>query len=300
MDTSVLNSYKDSQVVRHFVKKDNLPILESIIFREAIELLVPISLSKPEKALTKGEFKEIQPRVVKDVNEFLRIGGKERIPSIFYSGINPENLIVLPTLIFSSETILRGINQFLENPAAGLFSLGTGSLLLFTSKMAYDLINSTHYNGLMDLVFINSGKKADVSVKFAHEYAHHIQSLTMGTPFFHKAFREGHARGVERHIAELYAEREGNSDYLVEQKSRALMDMNEGSKWLKEVLEKGDSFRGISQHALGTSLFGIMEERYGKELYSDILSFNKPLDYFVEEAEKRGSEMKVEMNLSGS
>ena len=278
MDTSVLNSYKDSQVVRHFVKKDNLPILESIIFREAIELLVPISLSKPEKALTKGEFKEIQPRVVKDVNEFLRIGGKERIPSIFYSGINPENLIVLPTLIFSSETILRGINQFLENPAAGLFSLGTGSLLLFTSKMAYDLINSTHYNGLMDLVFINSGKKADVSVKFAHEYAHHLQYESSFPNV--RSLKEGHARGIEKEISTSSSTEHTDASRFFHRYPRYLSELKSGYLFASksasslpcpEILALPFCVRRKEIYALGVTAFAVAQERHGVEIYRKAL-----------------------------
>jgi len=121
----------------------------------------------------------------------------------------------------------------------------------------------------------------------AHEYAHHVQkvegfyyrkSLNLGMAI------EGHARGVGRHMATLYSYKRDNPAYLYHYLSISVPELVQSYLWLcgklgvtpratsmestKQFTRRGT---GISQHALGNSLFQIYQRTKGEKMLSDIV-----------------------------
>jgi hypothetical protein len=66
----------------------------------------------------------------------------------------------------------------------------------------------------------------------AHEYTHHIQYESMHRVFNNPANREGHARTVERHIAQKYARRERNPAFLYQVTREDVAELKSVYLWL--------------------------------------------------------------------
>ncbi|MBN2142075.1 hypothetical protein JW711_01975 [Candidatus Woesearchaeota archaeon] len=121
----------------------------------------------------------------------------------------------------------------------------------------------------------------------SHEYTHHVQIAYKIQTEYYPIFSEGHARGVERHIAEEYLALEKNEAFLLPPLQRAVSDVKMTYIWFCAVNAcepRRSLLRSISPsdfsnqiffdqygeprpHALGNALFMMNEEVSGKKIY---------------------------------
>ena len=133
----------------------------------------------------------------------------------------------------------------------------------------------------------------------AHEYTHYIQHSKLLDPCYYDIFSEGHARGVERQIAEDHSRKEGNELFLYDILKKTVRELQDAYKWMCERLGKtpksslselhsrdieyevfnraaifciAPQFIGEpSKHALGNAFFSIYEALYGKGIYGQMI-----------------------------
>ncbi|MBU4501524.1 MAG: hypothetical protein KKA79_02950 [Nanoarchaeota archaeon] len=145
-----------------------------------------------------------------------------------------------------------------------------------------------HYNRVFEEMGVVRRRGKAMVFPLSHEYTHHVQSFA-GLPVLnYRILNEGHARGVDRHITNLYAEREDNKAFIYENSALVLKELKRAynftcdfngikpkSEFLKDFVDVK-----ISEHTLGTSLFMVYEALHGKEFYKDIAVKRFP-DCFV-------------------
>ena len=128
-----------------------------------------------------------------------------------------------------------------------------------------------------------------------HEYTHYLQHQAfLGRAYLTKDYstlKEGHARGVERYIANIYHKREDNQTFLEEMASWDYIELKQTYKWLCQELDISPNTnlvgitlpenniqaeQGLEQkkpisHALGNTLFYLHEAKSGNQIYKDII-----------------------------
>jgi hypothetical protein len=132
-----------------------------------------------------------------------------------------------------------------------------------------------------------------------HEYDHHVTETTLEfanmtreneTPTFN-IVKEGHARGVERHIAAYYAEKTSQSDFIEPTLRLTLGELSAAYMWLSDKLHIPSNTSALdinnvhyyneiqfvdklgrpSKHAIGNTLFCLAEAKQGKGIYADFV-----------------------------
>src|SRR3989338_3083070 len=167
-----------------------------------------------------------------------------------------------------------------------------------------------HYHCIDKHVFLRDDPETVLVPSVAHEVSHHIQQESIGeclmkdskkvSPLkrflvrpisdeLFSVFLEGHARGVERHFAQVYRDETDNEAFLYGATKVTLQDLQRTYVWLcrrlriqpKEILlqpkdsliERGADlmFSNIlgrpEAHSLGTTLSSLWEEEYGNRIY---------------------------------
>ena len=139
-------------------------------------------------------------------------------------------------------------------------------------------------------------KTVQMSGILAHEYAHYIQNLSGLTGMFSgdlKFFKEGFACGIQRYIASLYREKENNEAFVYHVSEILVSQMQEMSRWIRRALgmpgrkrdeqhkaksQKRRALYGVksllgsmSDYAIGSVVFFLLESKYGLGVYKDIL-----------------------------
>lgn len=140
----------------------------------------------------------------------------------------------------------------------------------------------------------------------AHEYTHHIQYHKGTEPEKNKFFAEGHARGVQRAIAQKHAAEENNSAFLYETTRCGLAEFKRTYEKICKVagvkrkrkllnvqtrLEHSGAWYNILRfftqpthhHARGHTFFYLHEKTFGQNIYGDILHGNYDLRAKTEE-----------------
>ena len=137
--------------------------------------------------------------------------------------------------------------------------------------------SSKNYCGLIELV--EAPRSSFIPVT-AHEYAHHLQQIKRLLFRQYFTFLEGHARGVERTIAEQYREKEDNEAFLWDISNKTVEELKLAYQWAcaslgekpKKSLGKtrtqyGGFFTKQDPHTLGNALFRLYEAIHGKDIY---------------------------------
>ena len=95
---------------------------------------------------------------------------------------------------------------------------------------------------------------------------------------------EGHARGVQRHIAHLYSEQEDNGAFLYTMTDYTVAELKSPYRWMCKQLGKQPDESllrtptqtifpfGGTIHALGDASFYIAEALHGKDVYKQALA----------------------------
>ena len=125
----------------------------------------------------------------------------------------------------------------------------------------------------------------------AHEYAHHVQHSKRLWHDCYDIFSEGHARGVEKQIAENHGRKEGNELFLYDISEETLGELTIAYVWACRKLDKKHRWSLLkvnmgsikeslkllikgtpSKYAMGNALFSIYETIYGKDVYKETLN----------------------------
>ncbi len=298
---------KNSELLRQLCRQENLGELE-ILISSQLEEFVPINLSELEfgAGLTSEEIKEIFPKVKEDVDNFL---GTHHIDvpdcdyyNFFKPGLNTIPFWInysfaasVPIYLTLGETIRNYLPEDLNSIVSNIIlSPGLGILTILPFLISFNgyLANLTSgYDPLFRHITLQkeemneeTGTLRKISRPklipiMAHEYAHHVQKKQGLALFDNRVLLEGHARGVERHISELYCEREGNDAFMYGIYNRTITELQQTYGWICRRLEiKGrEEFlpkkqtREIGPHAAGNTLFLLWEQTKGSEIYKEVL-----------------------------
>jgi len=136
-------------------------------------------------------------------------------------------------------------------------------------------------------------KKPLVVPCLAHECAHYVQYQVFSFPIMFKRddpydyFKEGHARGVQRFIAQEYKEKEDNEAFLYTIRSKSVGELKSSYLWVCKHLEKPPrnsllrvkTSRDVVEvdektlwgrptaHSIGNTLFHLYEKEQGNQIF---------------------------------
>ncbi len=152
---------------------------------------------------------------------------------------------------------------------------------------------TSFYHPGQSLITVHTLLRAELIPIAGHEYAHHVH-FCQGLEYVpREIFMEGHARGVQKHIAESYSQKEGNEAFLYDISEKTIHELANAYGWLckrlnkipKDSLLKMDVYSDIlemfrggtfgdrepSNHALGNAFCSIYESLHGKDIYKQMV-----------------------------
>jgi hypothetical protein len=325
MESTKPTLIKEEDIIDSLMNKEEVQRLEHIIatdsqrMQDLVNLLgYKASKSEPKQKLadTKKEFPEIK----KEVDHFLgvkwiRTPYIEHVPRIshlhnewkkkksvrkqvkqsaglmFWGGIFELASIELPELLH-----LRPDN-FLSSALSSIaLGAGIGAVLRIYPVLKYELgINyesANEYDPLNERIMTTKHKRAHQLSILAHEYAHHVQARKnmFAKRGDYNSFKEGHARGVERHVALEYFSKESNPAFAYEfMNNHHLPEMKIMYSWLakKQSLPVNESLlktrksygktrmllesQKPTAHSIGNAFFYTQEMIQGKGIYRDVI-----------------------------
>ncbi len=187
------------------------------------------------------------------------------------------SLIALPAFSLVSSSVIQIINPSISRGnliiMAGTATLG---LTLSMLRFEYNLIkhNSPCYEPSKKRIFLKECPRATLIPTIAHEYMHHVESSIIDEEDHKKfgALSEGLATGVERHIAQLYRDRENNEAFLYSTMINTEFGMIESNDYLiKKYRSKLPKKAKLDNHHLGPAYFMLEEAKKGKGIYAEIM-----------------------------
>ncbi len=150
--------------------------------------------------------------------------------------------------------------------------------------------NGFEYHSDLKLISVGTLQRTILIPSIAHEYAHHMQHSKRLGQNCYDFFSEGHARGVERHISEIYCQKEDNELFLYDISRETISELASAYIWMcKKLCKKPklsllkvstnsikESLKHLvkeapSEYAMGNAFFSIYESIYGKEIYKEAL-----------------------------
>ncbi|MFH1850534.1 MAG: hypothetical protein ABH879_10245 [archaeon] len=175
--------------------------------------------------------------------------------------------------------------QYMQSPEFRLFLAGAAAMA-GTIGFHLDSRGSKYDH---EARFITFARKPIVSLMShaCHEYTHHLLGKPDG---WFRSMREGFTRGVERCIANTYADSEDNPAYLHDISEYDAAEQKSVYTWMCKKLgrpaSQGLSSKGIelsekihlslsgrpTKQALGNVLFSTYEAVHGKELYKQVIN----------------------------
>lgn len=279
-------------------QEDNLPLVEQVLDAEAARLQRLQALQRQKRldfgrTVSQDELDDLFPKIKRDVDDFL---GMTTIGMPRYRHYNLfKDGRVFP--LWCGVTLLSvcgSLFRLMLNSSIGNVSLNlsVGIAAVGTWVQLYRIDNTSFYARSSETVILERGLPRTTLIPLAaHEYAHHIQHARGldGNEYF--ILKEGHARGVERHVAEEYREREDNEAFLYHILDETVGEFKSAYLWMcrkvhhqpKRSLLKIKTSRDYHErierlmkrkptpHALGNVLFSIREARYGRLDYGDML-----------------------------
>jgi hypothetical protein len=267
----------------------------------------------PDKVLDDEELSTTIKDVFAEVDSFLGVAGIETPDTGYFSN---SRSIRLHRGELISYAIMMGISaplyavawqpdvstvltKMLSVPTAFIFMYGLGSIIGFSKFHLNKKPISSIYHPANDTIDILKGPESEVVPAIGHEYDHHILDAKLHLGDMEEEYQtdawgiagEGHARGVQRHIANYYAERLGKphlmlptEEFVKGELSAAYvwlcekhsMRMNADALWIRnnffnsEMLFAGKSGK-VSRYAYGNTFFFLAENKLGKGIYADFV-----------------------------
>ena len=294
---------ENSLRVKDFIKKlfDNTPVS-----LESTEILIESErdkLNNLQKLKEKGElnleekikYTEL-PTILEDVKEkvdyFLDVENVETPKIRGYNNV-ARTVISLSSFPLAMASTLYIVNSTeIENIIISCIfgaSVGISAGIISKKIEGKFQIQTTSYTK-NKLIKITSKQKYKVIPGIAHEYAHHVQ-VQKGKFFNYSILSEGHARGVERYISELFAKETGDHTYLLDITDRTYGELKsyyidqcqfrkvepkQDLIKLKSTRDKEEFFNRKKKgkptiHSLGNCVFLLYEVLHGRDIYREAL-----------------------------
>jgi hypothetical protein len=287
------------------LKKENIPALEYLLNKSSIKF-ERLNALKNENKLDFGnivpskKLKDLVPNICSEVNLFLELEQKNRSNYGYFNILKPG---ILPTSILTSYSACAIVigstlhSLLTDNPDVDMSSGVVSLVALLVTTNTHLNAKTNRYNALLKTITLEKAPRQKLIVSFAHEYAHNVQHNS-GIPVIpamkYSIFSEGHARGIEKHIAQHYAEREDNEAFLFDSLDITVGEIKSAYQWItknfglipnQELLRTKSSrdyteetyrelFKKPTSHAMGNALFSIFEARMGKEIYKEMIHGN--------------------------
>lgn len=281
---------KNSNLIQLLLDKDNISPLESILDNES-QYLKKIQNLKDSQALDFGpklnkvDLKVEFSGVKEEVDRFLGVSDVAQ-PSCDYYSIFKPDISTVPLLGmygFGALCTIEGLLKFPYDPANAFFGI-----ILLQNAFFLHIIErgGSRYNLLTRSIIMSPLHKyrADVIPVVGHEYAHHVQRRKLSLPLLPKRsyFDEGHARGVQRFIANSYRNKENNEAFMYDYLDLSVAELRVTYQWMCKKLEIAPSksllkietatrYRKQTGHSIGNTLFLLYETRLGKGIYKDLI-----------------------------
>ena len=286
-----MNSFKKSISNKNFRKlladPDNILLLEDLIVKEGLvfkELYGKYYQNGGKlnygPLIDKNELPDLLDEVKTEVDTFLDTSHVSKC-SIEYNCLFDKNM----TFLWSLNAIsLLTLSQYIAALPTVLYYA-----YLITERLSNP---SDSYNPFIKHISLNKISRVEAIPTIAHEYAHHVvnkQGLVkpLITNYNRRSFNEGFARGVERHISNLYREKEDNIAFLNDYTFRIGEELGNAYVWVHlqngiplnckfdlhqhgiEIITK-DLKKSINHYDIGTSLIYLHELKNGKEIYKEM------------------------------
>lgn len=304
MNQQYLEQITNKNLKQLLAKEENIPALESIIEKESYKLR-KLQWLKEKGELDLGrrmefdEIEDIYKSIIKDVDTFLGFSPKN-IPKIEHYNLFELNLTnpnIWLTYGLGAGMITNSILSIIGNQspkslqeAVLYFSLG-GMNITMAIFLHLDKRDSSYSSG-SEKITIEKKPRTILIPTIAHEYAHHCQNHALERiKRKYCIFVEGHARGIERYVSELYRKKEDNEAFMYSNTDRNVGELKSSYKWIcrklgkpirKSILNARSSrdqdesvsnliYRKPSDHAIGNALFLIYKTKYGNNIYKDMI-----------------------------
>ena len=290
----------DRYIYSALTELEGLGALEWLLMREMQNIweFVKINEGKlinfgPE--LKKRDLEEVLSDVKKEVDNLLDTNNCSS-PSINYDSIfGKEMRLAWMLLAASCFTLplspLAGIPLVLASTAALVYGKKKTAML---DDKKNNFIALADYSRKYNHIRLNKkiNKRVPIIPIISHEYAHHVQSYFLRENRFTKAFREGHALGIQRHISRIYAEKEDNKNFLVAGLEMDIYSILKTYLWsckvnskepnqslcglfcrqdFKNLIDNYKKLIDIDNYSLGNSFMLLQEAVYGQEIYKKML-----------------------------
>jgi len=289
--------FNNKELRKALLKEENIPLVERLLQEEHQKLLEIRRYQETApnpKRFSKEDFGNLQEGIKTQVNNLVGYS-PEKDCTIIYGGSLTDKIA---TKYAAAATAVGGIATTAIATGASLKAvaifLGLETMGLAFYKAIGGFKEPNVYKARLRRVKIAREEKEKVIPNLAHEYTHHIL-CTKGYTQKESALQEGFCRGIERQIAEDYAEKENNPFFMEGPTEKTLSSLKVGYKLLCNRLKKKpnesllkninhgrsfkdkilDYFRKIDPNAmhynLGNTLFMVTEEKQGRGFYKDII-----------------------------
>ncbi|HLC56580.1 MAG TPA: hypothetical protein VJJ23_05065 [Candidatus Nanoarchaeia archaeon] len=287
MDKSYLKQIKNKNLEAILLSKDNIPVVEHLLSIESQELQRLKKLKEEGKLdfgkkYSRKQLKELFPMVKGKVDNFLNVNNISNPRVDYFSITSPESLFFGPGFGFYGGVILIGGGFGFKET----YFLQAGVLAIINGVLHTYLKNTDHYNHLFKNITLRYEERSKIIPTLGHEYTHHIQKISgIKSVRNHSIFQEGHARGIERYISNLFRESEDNEAFLYHITNLNARELKNVYKWLcektnltpNEALLKVKGIydtKFLDNHAKGNVLFYIQETKKGPQVYNDAIHGN--------------------------
>ena len=279
----------NTELEKELYYEENIEILENIINRTIKEYdNIPRTKYCKDIRLSKEQLKQELQNINKEVSKFLDIENSS-LPSIRYRDIYSSfKYEIFPLLTLFAGSSLFGLTAllYLKN-APNISTIFTGTFGMYYFKELNDYrinfknIRSSYYHN-NNLMLICKEDRKEIISDIAHEQTHHVQKK-LKWPLENDDYKiliEGHARGVERHVARIYAERENDKRIIKSILPGTLLEyvgiyMKMCERMKKKIniklLKNHNTEYRPGMHAVGNTLFSIAEEKFGPKVYAGAL-----------------------------
>lgn len=294
MNTEYITQIENPNMKRRLLNVDNIPILEDLLDREA-QRLERLQKRKENDKLNLGnnvspdELTELFPQICTEVDRFLDIGGN--VPKFGYfnllkPGLSTTSILLMYTLASLEVAGAATLMVADQNPEIDpLVFAGMGAMQFGLTVLYHSMDKSSSYTPSSKAITLEKTVRTVLIPAASHEYTHYLQHREGIEGTNYSIFKEGHARGVEKQVAEDYRKREDNEAFLYDVLDSTVGEFKSAYVWMcknlgqqpKESLLKtktcrdGDEsvnrlvWRHPTPHAIGNALFSMYEARTFKE-----------------------------------
>ena len=292
------SQFNDTILKELLLDPDNIPHLESLLDSETQKLE---RLQKLEGKLyfgskvSKRKLKPLFFEVKQEVDSFLSIAGGSTPKYDYFSLLEP-NLVsagILGTYGLGGWFILAGVTGVAAGNLFGILPTLAGFMLINFGSKLHKRVSQSGYNPIYKSINLEKKQRADLVSTIAHEYTHYVQNQVLEfTSGGFTTFMEGHARGVQRHTANVYREKEDNEAFLYETTDWTCGELKSTYQWLcselsiherqsllksKTSRDKDETvhrriYRKPTPHAIGNTLFYLYETQEGNSIYKNMLN----------------------------